>query len=344
VGGVERVLIDSVPFLITTAGYYVLATNLTVTHGDFGIMIQADDVTLDLGGHTLSSRSPDPGDGVRVARGQRNLRIRNGVVRNWGLNGLDLAGADTANTEVEGIRALQNGSRGIVTGPGSRLTDCLSEGNRQAGFVAGANSLVVRCIARGNGKAGFDLGDGAVVRDSNAQGNRDHGVFAAAGASVIGCTTRENGLVGIAAGGGAVIAHCTAEANLDGIAPFDGSTVRDCTARLNQRFGLWAINGCLVTGNVCENNGLNAEGAGIRITGQRNRIEANHLVSNFRGLTVELGGNLIIRNSASANRGPGKPSAGYHLAVGNLVGEVLVSGGDRTVVLTNANPWANFEF
>jgi hypothetical protein len=43
------------PTVITTSGSYLLANDITSTNGGFAIDIQANDVKLDLGGHTVTA-------------------------------------------------------------------------------------------------------------------------------------------------------------------------------------------------------------------------------------------------------------------------------------------------
>src|SRR5205823_6390689 len=52
----------------------------------------------------------------------------------------------------------------------------------------------------------------------------------------------------------------------------------------------------------------------ILVTGMRNRIEANHLTRNQRGIRVTGTANTILRNSASGSTGPGPaPAPNYDI-------------------------------
>lgn len=65
---------------INQPGSYVLMGNLKVTDGD-GIMINADNVTLDLNGFTISSSAiPASGTAIRPVGDHQNIVIRNGHV------------------------------------------------------------------------------------------------------------------------------------------------------------------------------------------------------------------------------------------------------------------------
>ena len=71
--------------------------------------------------------------------------------------------------------------------------------------------------------------------------------------------------------------------------------------------------------------------AGILVSGDRNRIESNHLTRNTTGLVVPAGStnNTIIRNSASGNVNPP-----YSVVAGNDLGPIGTAA-------TAASPWAN---
>src|SRR5712691_5912502 len=66
--------ITGVPYTITTAGIYCLRSSLT---GAAGIVVGADDVTVDLNGHALDVASL----GVVSWGAYKNITIRNGTIR-----------------------------------------------------------------------------------------------------------------------------------------------------------------------------------------------------------------------------------------------------------------------
>lgn len=73
--------ITSVPITISAAGSYCLTGDLAVGSGT-AITLQADNVLLDLNGHTLSGPGGSNSTGI-YANVHRGLRIRNGTVRNF---------------------------------------------------------------------------------------------------------------------------------------------------------------------------------------------------------------------------------------------------------------------
>src|SRR3954454_3804301 len=75
-----RIPISSLPFVISTSGSYYVTGNLTGLSGQHGISVNADNVTVDLGGFDLVG----PGGaatGIRVQNSHVNVTIRNGTVR-----------------------------------------------------------------------------------------------------------------------------------------------------------------------------------------------------------------------------------------------------------------------
>ncbi len=87
---------------IAQPGYYILTRDITAATGD-GITIQANDVTLDLNGHTLTT-SGSMNYGVIVSDGYTRTRIRNGRIVSV-LSAI-FSNPTTANAGVvEGVRA-----------------------------------------------------------------------------------------------------------------------------------------------------------------------------------------------------------------------------------------------
>ena len=96
--------------------------------------------------------------------------------------------------------------------------------------------------------------------------------------------------------------------------------------------GVEVSSGSTVKGNNCNNNGS----AGIHATSSDNRIEGNNVTSNTGpGFDVDVGGSIIIKNTASGN---GQNYA--QIAAGNAVGQVLTT----STTFTNTNAWANFSY
>ncbi|MFN0149660.1 MAG: NosD domain-containing protein [bacterium] len=171
----------SAPTVITTPGEYLVANDFSVSAetGD-GIVIQADDVMLDLGGHVISGPGNKLGRAI-VVDGANRARVSNGTVATFGIGvalqsaehcivrGINIEGGDEtaappANPPQIGF-LLVNSSRNFVGRNTCTLVNLGifvrgggSSGNRIAHnlVVGGDNGLLAICYnpAMGEGPAG----------------------------------------------------------------------------------------------------------------------------------------------------------------------------------------------
>jgi len=118
----------------------------------------------------------------------------------------------------------------------------------------------------------------------------------------------------------------------DGIFAQFANTISDCVAKDNWGNGIKIIAGNYVLRNTVDLNGFDTgDGAGIHVVSQANRVDSNNVLTNDRGIDVDVGGNLIVRNSARNN------GTNYDIVGGNDVGPVGSAA-------TATSPWANIEF
>jgi len=71
--------ISEVPFKITKPGSYCVTKDFTITSDDYAILIQADNVILDLGGHTLTLAIDNYVGGIIIDE-RSNVTIKNGII------------------------------------------------------------------------------------------------------------------------------------------------------------------------------------------------------------------------------------------------------------------------
>lgn len=147
-------VITQLPFTIAAPGAYYLDGNLSVDGA--GILVDADDVSIDLRGFSLSGSGTTPGHGIDL-NGRRNISIRNGTVRGFGLSGVyqGLTSGDYAS--VVDLRVIDNGTGG--NGP-----------DHSGIYLAGSFNRVERCIVGGNGGYGIFTGAGSSLLDNTGDG------------------------------------------------------------------------------------------------------------------------------------------------------------------------------
>ena len=121
-------------FLIAEPGSYYLTGNLQGVSGKHGIKVVSSNVKIDLNGFdVVGAAGMGPYDGI-LASGNpiENINVRNGTVRGWGDEGLDLAAAQYSR--VDDLTANGNVGDGIVTGPLSIVRSCSANANSGAGI------------------------------------------------------------------------------------------------------------------------------------------------------------------------------------------------------------------
>ncbi len=200
-GGVTASDTPGFPVTIDTAGSYRLTGNLNPVDAS-GIVVTADDVTIDLNGFTIKATISNVGidyDGIDSVARQR-ITVLNGIVQEFSRNGLSLGGT----SRVSGVRAFNNGSRGIDVGPNSIVTDSTASDNDNVGIYVGPNSIVTGNTASHNGSHGIQNDVGPTVVVGNTARFNDGSGFAVSGTIKSNVATF-NGAHGISAGSGSAV-------------------------------------------------------------------------------------------------------------------------------------------
>jgi parallel beta-helix repeat protein len=340
-------------FVISQPGSYCLGSNVVGVAGKNGITINADNVTLDLVGFGVLGVGSSL-NGI-VINNHFHIVIRNGSISGWGNHGLD--GTNGALARIEDLRADANGGNGLVINSGSQVNNCVAAQNGGVGIAVSNNVLVTGCVSSLNGGHGFGLGTACTIKsclafgnkgagiapggvnymtviDCNANTNTGGGIAGPKRALITSSTAEGNGVVGISVGASSTVSNCNASGNTgDGIVASTGSAVTGCTASANTGDGIQVDALCRLEANTCEGNGAGrADGAGIHATSRANRIDGNTTTSNDRGIDVDAGGNLVVRNDASLN------TTNYDIVAGNTNANVESPGPNFLL----DRPWANF--
>jgi hypothetical protein len=303
-------------FRITQRGSYYLTGNVTGVAGKHGIEIASSGVTLDLNGFEVLGVA-GANDGIRTGlSGLSGVVVKNGSVRNWGEDGVDLETLVPRGARVEGVTSSGNGERGIAVGDGAVEGSTATHNGAQG--VSVVSGLVTDSFSSENDLSGFLLGAGVTASRSVAMGNDTHGFSADAGALVVDCTARSNGTNGFNTTGPATFRSCVSEGNgQHGFWLWATSSISGSSARANGLHGIVASGSSMVLNNNSTNNGVTGAGAGIRLEGANSRAEGNMVNSNDVGLQVSGVTNIIVRNTAASN------GLNWEIAANNLYGPIF---------------------
>ena len=204
-----RTPIATAPFTISVPGSYYLTTNLTGSSGVNGITVASSHVALDLDGFTLLGASGS-GNGILISGLCTNVTIRNGTVRGWGTNCVQVSSPLSRNLVFEHLNLSDSGADALFAFA-SVISDCTITGSGAAGLrvvfstvhdcavtacagnaISAYNCTVRDCKATASGLLGIYITAG-VVADCVVEDNQQSGIFVDAnGCQILGNTCRGN--------------------------------------------------------------------------------------------------------------------------------------------------------
>ena len=271
---------------------------------------------------------------------------------------------------LQSCRAHNNsGTAGIHAYYGSSLDQCTASKNTTTyGIFAEAGSAVSNCTAFSNtGTDGIHAGNTTSLSNCVAYNNSvSSGILAEYGSSLTNCSALLNNSTAATSAGittetACTVTSCTAASNFTvgathtastgmGFNLANGNLIQNCTAATNSGDGIRLSDDSVARDNNCYKNGNNGTGdaAGIHSTAGKNRIEANNVTGNDRGIEVSGTGSLVIRNSVGGNT-----TSNYEIAADNRYGPIeditpsgtaAVSGNSGAGTTSNSNPWTNFAY
>lgn len=353
-------------FKITQPGSYYLTGNVIGVAGKRGIEITTGNVTIDLGGFTMQG-VPGSLDGIAsTVFYLKSIVIRNGNLREWGGDGIDL-GTETAITSfVEGVSCFLNGGAGVTVGNFCVVDRCLVDNCGGRGVAGAIACTVSRCVVSVSGLSGFDLGDSSTISESSAR-NSNNGFrldggcsarnctalsntvsgFQISSGTITDCVANQNGGNGILAGPSCTISRCTAQQNeLSGIRADLGSVISGCAAGFNKQQGIITAGGCLIVDSVCRSNDLDGIQVSTGCTVRGNTSTSNGATGDGAGIHATGTNNRIEANACnSADRGIDVDSPGNvvirNTCSGNTVNWDIVAGNAVAQIVqasTNAAP------
>jgi hypothetical protein len=151
VGGVaaNRIPIESLPYEITASGSYYLPTSLSAAGG---ITINANYVTLDLNGFSLTNTA---GDGILLGA-VSGVCIQGGMVTGCSEDGIDASAATLVT--IEGVKVIGNSGTGIRAGNEATIQHCTVNGSQGNGIRVVDDCDVLDNVLTENGDSGSEAG------------------------------------------------------------------------------------------------------------------------------------------------------------------------------------------
>ncbi len=309
-------------FVISKSGSYYLAGNRLCDAN--GIDIEANNVTIDLGGFTLTGNNN--GSGIYM-RDRINVEIRNGTISdfNYAVNDAYTYMApqnNSANHRVIGIRALSNTQGGIkLYGPNCEVRDCTvsnngtsASGNNILGISVGDNSTVTGNTVSDNGDSaqsnatiyGVSAGNNCIITGNTINHNgymagantTIYGIKNGIGSTITGNTVSNNGysagsFAASRCGGGAVTGNTV----------YDNGSYATATV-----YGIYAYSGSTMTGNTAFLNGQGSvtvdgiyAGDGCTVIG--NTAHSNGTFASGTVYGISLAGNDFVNQNTAYNNG-----------------------------------------
>ncbi len=335
-----ELMLSEIPESIDWPAKVTVAGTLTGVAGANGITINSGEVEVDLGGHTLVG-VPGSLDGIDVTNLVLWATIKNGTIRDWGANGVDVVFYGV----LDGLHLDSNDQSGADVGLRLIASNCTASSNGASGLAGGDDSRVAGCQIYGNSGDGISVGRSSTVHQCLVAGGSASGIDTNAGSTVLDCTVSDCGIDGIRTLNECLIERCTVRnCGSDGIQVARDCTVRVCSStnngssginagfdclitdsltNTNDFHGILAVGGCTIQRNNCMANGANtANGAGIFLANGvnpgRSLVESNHVKSNDIGIWVLSVNNVVIGNRISSDN-----STSHVIPVGNTVGPIV---------------------
>lgn len=247
-------------YTISESGSYYL-TGDRLCSGT-GILVNADNVTIDLMGNSLIGPGNDSDNGIHMD-GRDNVEIRNGTIRNF-YYGIIEYKENLEGHRVFNVRLIENLRSGMtLLSFGNIVKNCTANNNGAIGMGIGLNSVITGNVAYSNGYSattsavyGIYAYGNSIVKDNIVSDNG---------------TNASKSVYGIYAIGNGVVQGNTVYSNGS---RSDGSAV----------YGIYAGSGSTVINNSVRGNGVSTSATvyGIYLQG-RNLVDQNTSYDNGYG-------------------------------------------------------------
>ena len=274
-----------------------------------GIFINASNVVLDLGGHTITGAAPTGTTslgvrGVVVLQNRTGVTVRNGIIRGFD-SGVDVQPGGNSATVTGLILDGNGGGIRVNTGAASsRLTgNTIVNTTQFSGMQVGGNGHVIEnnTFHRGNGAGVFLSGNDAVIRGNKLNDLGQNAISIGSFPSNPGPFVN-NQIVGNQVTGASRLSNSAVSINLNNGSGtlIDGNTVNG--RRVTPGVFVFNSANTVVSANTLTNNA--STGVLVRGTSTGTQVIGNHSSSNtFSGITIENGptGTVVADNTVTQN-------------------------------------------
>ena len=286
-------------FFISQPGSYYLTGNRLC--GANGIQVNADNVTIDLMGYTLTGpgiEAGSPSQNGILMQGRQNVEIRNGTIEKFKVAGIHaMYVATDKGHRVINIRARNNGTGIQLYGEGHLVKDCTASFNLASGVSSHAKGTVINCIAADNGGTGISCSSRMTIKDCTSTYNGGSGISSSM-STITGCTVSNNAIYGIYSTKSRISGCVISENGNYGISSFSDSNIFDNTVESNGSAGIYSPhNSRIYSNNIIGNNtGVSSPAGGIYIS-YRCYVSGNNCTSNAGYAIYSLNSdNVIVEN------------------------------------------------
>jgi hypothetical protein len=260
---------SDIPLTITVSGSYYLAEDVSLAGAGKCIQVNADDVTIDLGGFVMAGSDSASSYGVYM-NGRSNVEIRNGTIRDFYTGIGEYDSANGKNHQVLGVRILSCVTDSVYFRycENCRVRDCtIADGGTRTGI---ASAVYAICVGGGS-----TVTANSIYNYGISSSCRVFGVETGSGCTVSGNTIYGNGT----------------------------------SSTYDYAVGIWTGYNCTVMGNSVYNNGDSTDSAAVFgiYVGYAGVVTGNSVYSNggsaggeVRGISVS-DGSTVTKNTVYDN-------------------------------------------
>jgi parallel beta-helix repeat protein len=284
------------------------------------IRIEADNVSIDLGGHVVSGRV--------VAYGGSYHSVKNGFIGTGNRDGHVQLGDRSEVSDVASFGSAN--SFAIWVGDDSRVTRCYTAGPEDEGIRTGDRCVIFECIFQGSGGGGLVAGNQCVIKDCSFEDGNNYGIFCRDNCVIINCAIGNkepvpsavlasvdtpNPPLGIKAGRGCTITGCVVKGTDDGILAGDDCIIRNCSVFHFAYQGIVTGDGSVVTHCTAS---FSNQGDGIAVGKGSRLADCTASFNNFGFGIFADEGSSITGCTANANERAGIQVSDRCIVTGNL--------------------------